>query len=240
MSLAARGLVKRYGRRRVVDGVEIEVGSGETVGLLGPNGAGKTTTFYMVVGLVAANAGTVSLDGHDITRMRMHERARHGIGYLAQENSAFRHLSVEDNIAAVLEWTPLSADERRARLETLVEEFRLEAVRNAPAGVVSGGERRRMEIARALARAPQYLLLDEPFTGIDPIAVAELQDIIMHLRSRDMGMIITDHNVRETLRITDRSYIIYEGKILTAGTSEELVDDPAARRFYLGDRFQMT
>ena len=240
MSLAARGLVKRYGRRRVVDGVEIEVGSGETVGLLGPNGAGKTTTFYMVVGLVAANAGTVSLDGHDITRMRMHERARHGIGYLAQENSAFRHLSVEDNIAAVLEWTPLSVDERRARLETSIEEFRLEAVRNAPAGVVSGGERRRMEIARALARAPQYLLLDEPFTGIDPIAVAELQDIIMHLRSRDMGMIITDHNVRETLRITDRSYIIYEGKILTAGTSEELVDDPAARRFYLGDRFQMT
>ena len=240
MSLAARGLVKRYGRRRVVDGVEIEVGSGETVGLLGPNGAGKTTTFYMIVGLVAANAGTVSLDGHDITRMRMHERARHGIGYLAQENSAFRHLSVVDNIAAVLEWTPLSADERRARLEALVEEFRLEAVRNAPAGVVSGGERRRMEIARALARAPQYLLLDEPFTGIDPIAVAELQDIIMHLRSRDMGMIITDHNVRETLRITDRSYIIYEGKILTAGTSEELVDDPAARRFYLGDRFQMT
>ena len=240
MSLAARGLVKRYGRRRVVDGVEIEVGSGETVGLLGPNGAGKTTTFYMIVGLVAANAGTVSLDGRDITRMRMHERARHGIGYLAQENSAFRHLSVADNIAAVLEWTPLSADERRARLEALVEEFRLEAVRNAPAGVVSGGERRRMEIARALARAPQYLLLDEPFTGIDPIAVAELQDIIMHLRSRDMGMIITDHNVRETLRITDCSYIIYEGKILTAGTSEELVDDPAARRFYLGDRFQMT
>jgi len=240
MSLAARGLVKRYGRRRVVDGVEIEVGSGETVGLLGPNGAGKTTTFYMIVGLVAANAGTVSLDGRDITRMRMHERARHGIGYLAQENSAFRHLSVADNIAAVLEWTSLSADERRARLEALVEEFRLEAVRNAPAGVVSGGERRRMEIARALARAPQYLLLDEPFTGIDPIAVAELQDIIMHLRSRDMGMIITDHNVRETLRITDRSYIIYEGKILTAGTSEELVDDPAARRFYLGDRFQMT
>ena len=240
MSLAARGLVKRYGRRRVVDGVEIEVGSGETVGLLGPNGAGKTTTFYMVVGLVAANAGTVSLDGHDITRMRMHERARHGIGYLAQENSAFRHLSVEDNIAAVLEWTPLSADERRARLETSIEEFRLEAVRNAPAGVVSGGERRRMEIARALARAPQYLLLDEPFTGIDPIAVAELQDIIMQLRSRDMGMIITDHNVRETLRITDRSYIIYEGKILTAGTSSELLDDPVARRFYLGDRFQMT
>jgi lipopolysaccharide export system ATP-binding protein len=240
MSLAARGLVKRYGRRRVVDGVEIAVSPGETVGLLGPNGAGKTTTFYMIVGLVAANAGTVSLDGHDITRMRMHERARHGIGYLAQENSAFRHLSVEDNIAAVLEWTSLSADERRARLETLVEEFRLEGVRNAPAGVVSGGERRRMEIARALAREPQYLLLDEPFTGIDPIAVAELQDIIMHLRSRDMGMIITDHNVRETLRITDRSYIIYEGKILTAGTSAELVDDPAARRFYLGDRFQMT
>ena len=192
------------------------------------------------MGLVAANAGTVSLDGRDITAMRMHQRARHGIGYLAQENSSFRHLSVQDNIAAVLEWTGLSAEERRARLETLIEEFHLEAVRHAPAGVVSGGERRRTEIARALARSPQYLLLDEPFTGIDPIAVAELQDIIAQLRSREMGMIITDHNVRETLRITDRSYIIYEGKILTAGTSAELVDDPAARRFYLGDRFQMT
>jgi lipopolysaccharide export system ATP-binding protein len=240
MSLAAYGLIKRYGRRRVVDGVHVEVGSGETVGLLGPNGAGKTTTFYMMVGLVPANGGTVSLDGRDITRMPMHQRARNGIGYLPQENSAFRHLNVEENIAAVLEWMPLSRDERRARLETLIADFRLEAVRHAPAGVVSGGERRRTEIARALAREPGYLLLDEPFTGIDPIAVAELQDIIAELRSREMGMVITDHNVRETLRITDRSYIIYEGKILTAGTSEELVDDPIARRFYLGDRFQMT
>ena len=240
MSLAAYGLIKRYGRRRVVDGVHVEVGSGETVGLLGPNGAGKTTTFYMMVGLVSANGGTVSLDGRDITGMPMHERARNGIGYLPQENSAFRHLNVEENIAAVLEWMPLSKEERRARLETLIADFRLEAVRHAPAGVVSGGERRRTEIARALAREPGYLLLDEPFTGIDPIAVAELQDIIAELRSREMGMVITDHNVRETLRITDRSYIIYEGKILTSGTSEELVDDPIARRFYLGDRFQMT
>jgi len=240
MSLAGRGLVKRYGRRRVVDGVHIEVSRGETVGLLGPNGAGKTTTFYMMVGLVPANGGTVSLDGRDITSMPMHRRARDGIGYLPQENSAFRRLSVEENIAAVLEWMPSSAEQRRARLEILIADLHLEAVRHAPAGVVSGGERRRTEIARALARDPRYLLLDEPFTGIDPIAVAELQDIIVELRSREMGMVITDHNVRETLRITDRSYIIYEGKILTSGTSEELVDDPVARRFYLGDRFQMT
>lgn len=240
MSLAARGLIKRYRRRRVVDGVEMQVSPGETVGLLGPNGAGKTTTFYMMVGLVPASGGTVSLDGRDITSMPMHQRARDGIGYLPQENSAFRNLSVEQNIAAVLEWTPGSAEEHRARLETLIAEFRLEAVRRAPAGVVSGGERRRTEIARALAREPRYLLLDEPFTGIDPIAVAELQDIIAELRSREMGMVITDHNVRETLRITDRSYIIYEGKILTSGTSAQLVDNPIARRFYFGDRFQMT
>lgn len=240
MSLAARGLIKRYRRRRVVDGVEMQVSPGETAGLLGPNGAGKTTTFYMMVGLVPASGGTVSLDGRDITSMPMHQRARDGIGYLPQENSAFRNLSVEQNIAAVLEWTPGSVEEHRARLETLIAEFRLEAVRRAPAGVVSGGERRRTEIARALAREPRYLLLDEPFTGIDPIAVAELQDIIAELRSREMGMVITDHNVRETLRITDRSYIIYEGKILTSGTSAQLVDDPIARRFYFGDRFQMT
>jgi len=169
----------------------------------------------------------------------MHRRARRGLGYLPQENCAFRHLSVEDNLRAVLEWMPLSRDEREQRLESLIGEFRLQAVRHSPAGVVSGGERRRTEIARALATDPRYLLLDEPFTGIDPIAVAELQDIITELRSRKMGMIITDHNVRETLTITDRSYIIYEGKILTSGTSAELLEDPIARRFYLGDRFQM-
>jgi lipopolysaccharide export system ATP-binding protein len=240
MGLVAEGLVKRYRRRAVVNGVEVEVNPGETVGLLGPNGAGKTTTFYMTVGLVAADAGRVELDGRDITELPMHERARRGIGYLPQENCAFRHLSVEENILAVLEWTPLSPAERRERLEDLIEEFHLAGVRTAPAGVVSGGERRRTEIARALARDPHYLLLDEPFTGIDPIAVAELQDIINELRSRRMGMIITDHNVRETLSITDRSYIIHEGKILTSGTSEELVGDPVARRFYLGDRFRMT
>ncbi|MBE9565690.1 MAG: LPS export ABC transporter ATP-binding protein, partial [Proteobacteria bacterium] len=233
-------LVKRYRNRTVVDGVHVDVEPGETVGLLGPNGAGKTTTFYMIVGLVSPNSGQVSLDAEDVTRMPMHRRARRGLGYLAQENSAFRHLTVEQNIAAILEWLPLSAEARRTRLETLIEEFRLETVRHAPAGVVSGGERRRTEIARALAREPRYLLLDEPFTGIDPIAVAELQDIIAALRAKEMGMVITDHNVRETLRITDRSYIIYEGKILTSGTSAELLDDPVARRFYLGDRFQMT
>lgn len=239
MGLVAQGLVKRYGRRSVVNGVDLAVGPGETVGLLGPNGAGKTTTFYMMVGLIRANGGRVLLEDEDITRMWMHDRARRGIGYLPQENCAFRHLSVEDNIRAVLEWMPLSAEEREKRFEELMGEFRLETVRHSPAGVVSGGERRRTEIARALATAPKYLLLDEPFTGIDPIAVAELQDIINELRSRDMGMIITDHNVRETLKITDRSYIIHEGKILTSGTSEELLEDPVARRFYLGDRFQM-
>ena len=240
MSLVGQGLVKRYGRRSVVDGVSLEVRPGETVGLLGPNGAGKTTTFYLLVGLVFANQGSVALDDSDVTRMPMYRRARLGVGYLAQENSAFRHLTVAENIAAILEWVPISASERRERLEQLLREFHLEKVRDAPAGVVSGGERRRTEIARALAREPRYLLLDEPFTGIDPIAVAELQDIVRELRSRNLGMVITDHNVRETLAITDRSYIIYEGKILTSGTSKELVDDPAARRFYLGDRFQMT
>jgi len=240
MSLAAHDLVKRYRDRRVVDGVDLEVQPGETIGLLGPNGAGKTTTFYLLVGLVEADGGSVSLDGQDITRLPMHQRARRGIGYLAQENSAFRHMSVEDNIAAVLEWMPLSPQERRARLEELIEQMHLQKVRTALAGVVSGGERRRMEIARALARDPRYLLLDEPFTGIDPIAVSELQDIVTELRSREMGIVITDHNVRETLRITDRSYILYEGKILTSGPAEKLLDDPIARRFYLGDRFQMT
>ncbi len=237
--LAAQGLVKRYRRRTVVNGIDLQVGPGETVGLLGPNGAGKTTTFYMLVGLVRPNGGAVTLGGDEITRMWMHERARRGIGYLPQENCAFRHLSVEDNIRAVLEWMPLSRDEREQRLESLIAEFRLQAVRRAPAGVISGGERRRTEIARALATDPRYLLLDEPFTGIDPIAVGELQDVIAELRSRKMGMIITDHNVRETLAITDRSYIIHEGKILTSGTAEALLEDPIARRFYLGDRFTM-
>jgi lipopolysaccharide export system ATP-binding protein len=239
MSLRAQGLVKRYRGRPVVNGVEVEVSPGETVGLLGPNGAGKTTTFYLMVGLVPANAGTVTLDGNDITGMWMHQRARRGIGYLPQENCAFRHLSVEDNLRAVLEWMPLTREERRQRQESLIAEFRLQTVRAYPAGVVSGGERRRTEIARALATDPKYLLLDEPFTGIDPIAVAELQDIIRELRSRNLGMIVTDHNVRETLAITDRSYIIHEGKILTSGTARQLLEDPIARRFYLGDGFKI-
>jgi len=240
MSLLAQGLVKRYQGRRVVDGVDLQVEPGETIGLLGPNGAGKTTTFYMIVGLVAPNDGTVSLEGLDLSHLPMHQRAARGLGYLAQENSAFRHLSVEENIGAILEWMPLAPQERRARVEALVKEFRLQKVRHVSANVVSGGERRRTEIARVLAREPRYLLLDEPFTGIDPIAVSELQDIVVELRSRNMGIIVTDHNVRETLRITDRSYIMYEGKILTSGTSSELLKDPIARRFYLGDRFQMT
>lgn len=240
MSFSAQGLIKRYGRRAVVDAIDLEVSRGETVGLLGPNGAGKTTTFYLMVGLVRANGGSVSLEGDDITRMWMHDRARRGVGYLPQENCAFRHLSVEDNIRAVLEWMPLAAKERSERLEALIAEFHLEAVRQSLAGVVSGGERRRTEIARALATEPKYLLLDEPFTGIDPIAVAELQDIIRDLQSRNLGIIITDHNVRDTLTITDRSYIIHQGKILTSGTSDELLEDPVARRFYLGDRFRMT
>jgi len=193
----------------------------------------------MIVGLINPNEGNIMLDDEDITKEPVYKRARMGIGYLAQEASVFRKLTVEDNIRAVLEWMPLSAEAREKRFEELMAEFRLETVRHSPAGVVSGGERRRTEIARALATAPKYLLLDEPFTGIDPIAVAELQDIINELRSRDMGMIITDHNVRETLEITDRSYIIHEGRILTSGTSEELLEDPIARRFYLGDRFQM-
>jgi lipopolysaccharide export system ATP-binding protein len=239
MSLRAQGLVKRYRGRPVVNGVEVEVSPGETVGLLGPNGAGKTTTFYLMVGLVPANAGAVTLDGNDITGMWMHQRARRGIGYLPQENCAFRHLSVEDNLRAVLEWMPLTREERRQRQESLIAEFRLQTVRAYPAGVVSGGERRRTEIARALATDPKYLLLDEPFTGIDPIAVAELQDIIRELRSRNLGMIVTDHNVRETLAITDRSYIIHEGKILTSGTARQLLEDPIARRFYLGDGFKI-
>jgi len=239
MSLAARGLVKQYRGRRVVDGVDISVSRGETVGLLGPNGAGKTTTFYLLVGLVHAERGQVLLEGADLARTTMHQRARRGLGYLAQENSAFRRLTVAENIAAVLEWMALTPEQRRDRLESLLREFRLEKVRDAEAGVVSGGERRRMEIARALAREPKYLLLDEPFTGIDPIAVAELQDLITDLRSRNLGIIITDHNVRETLRITDRSYIIYEGKILTEGRADQLLEDPVARRFYLGDRFEM-
>ena len=240
MSLVGQGLVKRYNRRAVVDGVSLEVGPGETVGLLGPNGAGKTTTFYLLVGLVLADAGTVKIGDAEVSRLPMARRARLGLGYLAQENSSFRHLTVAQNITAILEWTPLTPDQRRERLERLLRDFHLERVRDVPVAVVSGGERRRTEIARALAREPSYLLLDEPFTGIDPIAVSELQDIVSDLRSQRLGLVITDHNVRETLRITDRSYIMYEGRILTAGTAQELLDDPVARRFYLGDRFELT
>ncbi|NIM05080.1 MAG: LPS export ABC transporter ATP-binding protein [Armatimonadetes bacterium] len=239
MELAAEGLVKAYHRRRVVDGISLKVSKGEIVGLLGPNGAGKTTTFYMLLGLVRAEKGRVSLNGDDITPLTMHRRARLGLGYLPQEPSVFRKLSVEQNLLAVLELLPLSAQQRRERMESLLEEFSLTHVRNSNGQVLSGGERRRVEIARALATRPSFILLDEPFTGVDPIAVADLQDLILHLRSQEIGILVTDHNVRETLAITDRAYIIHEGEILTSGPSSALPNDPIARKFYLGDRFSL-
>ncbi len=231
--------MKSYHHRRVVEGVSIEVGKGEIVGLLGPNGAGKTTTFYMLLGLVRPQTGRVCLNGEEITALPMHRRARMGLGYLPQETSVFRRLSVEQNLRAVLELLPLCAEERKERVETLLEEYGLGAVRRLAGQVLSGGERRRVEIARALATRPSFVLLDEPFTGVDPIAVAELQDLILHLRSQDIGILVTDHNVRETLAITDRAYIIHQGKILTSGLSAALPDDPVARKFYLGERFSM-
>jgi len=239
MAIRTEGLVKRYGRREVVRGVSIEVHPGEIVGLLGPNGAGKTTTFYMIVGLVRPNAGRVFLNGEDITRLPIHQRARRGIGYLAQEPSVFRRLTVEENLLAILELQPLSRQERRERLEALLEELRLQDLRHQRADSLSGGERRRVEIARTLATQPQFLLLDEPFTGVDPIHVGELQSIVSHLREQGLGILITDHNVRETLSITDRSYIISDGRILTAGTAQELLVDPIARQVYLGEKFRM-
>jgi len=236
--LSAAGLVKSY-RRRVVDGLSLEVGKGEIVGLLGPNGAGKTTTFYMLLGLVKPEAGRVSLNGEEITPLPMHRRARLGLGYLPQEACVFRKLSVEQNLLAVLELLPLSAGEREERLEALLGEFHLESLRTLSGRVLSGGERRRVEIARALATRPSFILLDEPFTGVDPIAVADLQDLILHLRSQEIGILLTDHNVRETLAITDRAYIIHQGRVLTSGPSASLPEDPVAREFYLGERFSM-
>jgi len=215
--------------------------TGEVVGLLGPNGAGKTTVFYMIVGFIRPDEGKIYLDAHSISGLPMYRRARLGIAYLPQEPSVFRKLTVEQNIWAILETRrDLSTKEKKHRLDGLLEELGIREVRRQKAYTLSGGERRRTEIARALAREPSYLLLDEPFTGIDPIAVSELQDIVSDLRSQHLGLVITDHNVRETLRITDRSYIMYEGRILTSGTAQELLDDPVARRFYLGDRFELT
>ena len=237
MILKAENLVKIYGRRRVVKEVSVEVNQGEIVGLLGPNGAGKTTTFYMVVGFIKPNDGNVFLDTEDITALPMYKRAQRGIGYLPQEPSVFRKLSVEDNIKAVLEMTTLSKQEQRDRLESLIEEFRLEKVRKSSGDTLSGGERRRTEIARALATSPKFILLDEPFAGIDPIAVEDIQSIVAKLKNKNIGILITDHNVQETLSITDRAYLMFEGNILKAGTAEELAADEMVRKVYLGKNF---
>ncbi len=237
--LVAQGLERYYGRWRVVNDVTFNVRRGEVVGLLGPNGAGKTTSFYMIVGLLQPNHGRILLEGRDITGEPVYRRARLGLGYLAQEPSVFRRLSVRDNVLAVLETMPLTRAERRKRLEGLLEELNLTHLADRMANKLSGGERRRVEITRALARQPSYMLLDEPFVGIDPIAVAEIQDSVGRLRQRGLGVLITDHNVRETLRITDRAYIMYEGRILLQGTAEELAGDPKAREIYLGERFSL-
>lgn len=231
--------MKQYGKRTVVNNVSFEVNQGEIVGLLGPNGAGKTTSFYMVVGLVKPDKGHVFLDGTDITKLAMYKRAHQGIGYLPQEASIFRKLSVQDNISAVLEMTKLSRTEQKKKLEELLEEFRLTHVRKSNGDVLSGGERRRTEIARALSVNPKFILLDEPFAGIDPIAVEDIQSIVATLKYKNIGILITDHNVQETLSITDRAYLLFEGKILKAGTAEELAADEQVRRVYLGQHFEL-
>jgi lipopolysaccharide export system ATP-binding protein len=237
MLLRAQNLIKRYKSRTVVNDVSIQVEQGEIVGLLGPNGAGKTTTFYMTVGLIRPNEGRIFLDQQDITSEPMYRRARLGIGYLAQEASVFRSLSIEENILSVLEFTNLSHKEQREKCDSLLEEFNLTHKRKYIGNVLSGGERRRTEIARALAVNPKFILLDEPFAGVDPIAVEDIQHIVAKLKTKNIGILITDHNVHETLSITDRAYLLYEGKILKAGTAPELADDPEVRRLYLGQNF---
>lgn len=232
-------LVKIYGRRKVVGGVSLEVSQGEIVGLLGPNGAGKTTTFYMTVGFITPNEGNVYLDDEEITHLPMYKRARKGIGYLPQEPSVFRKLSVEDNIRAVLELRDLTKAEQKEKLESLIDEFRLHKVRKNSGDSLSGGERRRTEIARALASDPSFILLDEPFAGIDPIAVEDIQYIVAKLKKKNIGILITDHNVQETLSITDRAYLMFEGQILKAGTAEELAADEMVRKVYLGTSFEL-
>lgn len=239
MVITTDNLVKIYNTRHVVDGVSISVEQGSVVGLLGPNGAGKTTTFYMIVGIEKPDAGTVMLNGKDISAMPMYERARAGIGYLPQEASIFSKMTVEDNIMAILETTDLNASEREAKMNALLDEFRLNHVRKSEGKALSGGERRRVEIARALATDPAFILLDEPFAGIDPIAVADIQGMIAHLAQRGIGVLITDHNVRETLSIVDKAYILAEGHILLHGDSETIANDPVARKYYLGDNFSM-
>ena len=239
MILRAENLVKKYKKRTVVNHVSVSVEQGEIVGLLGPNGAGKTTSFYMIVGLIKPNEGTIFLDSEDITSLPMYRRAKLGIGYLAQEASVFRTLTVEENILAVLEMTKLSKAEQKEKMESLLEEFSLTHVRKNQGMVLSGGERRRTEIARALAVDPNFVLLDEPFAGVDPIAVEEIQGIVAQLKKKNIGILITDHNVNETLSITDRAYLMFEGKLLKAGTAEELAADEQVRRVYLGQNFEL-
>ena len=237
--LVARDLERYYGHWKVVDKVTIQVERGQVVGLLGPNGAGKTTTFYLIVGLLRPDGGQILVDGRDITALPMHQRARIGIGYLAQEPSIFRRLTVRENILAILETLHLSSKERKERLEQLLEELNIGHLADRKGYNLSGGERRRVEITRALVTQPGYLLLDEPFVGIDPIAVGEIQDIVSRLRQKGLGILITDHNVRETLSTTDHAYIMFEGKILLQGTGQELAQDPVARQIYLGERFRL-
>lgn len=239
MKLRAENIVRKYGQRIVVRGVSFEVNQGEIVGLLGPNGAGKTTSFYMVTGLVRPNEGKVFLDDKDITTEPMYRRAQLGVGYLPQEASVFRRLSIEDNILAVLEMTALSKVERKEKLEKLLEEFGLAHKRRFMGNTLSGGERRRTEIARALATDPKFILLDEPFAGVDPIAVEDIQRIVFQLKQRNIGVLITDHNVQETLSITDRAYLLYDGSILKDGTAEELASDEQVRKLYLGQNFEL-
>jgi lipopolysaccharide export system ATP-binding protein len=237
--LAVHSVEKSFGTRHVVRGVSIYVRRGEAVGLLGPNGAGKTTVFYMITGLIKADRGAIELDGHDVTKLPMYQRARLGIGYLPQEASIFRGLTVEQNIRAVLEVVEPSRKKREAELDSLLDEFNITRLRKTPSIALSGGERRRVEIARALATRPNYMLLDEPFAGIDPIAVGDIQDLVRHLTNRGIGVLITDHNVRETLGLTDRAYIVYAGEILTEGNPDEIVNDPDVRRLYLGEEFRL-
>ena len=237
--LRAENIIKRYKGRPVVNGVSVEVGQGEIVGLLGPNGAGKTTSFYMIVGLIKPNEGNIYLDNEDITELAMYRRAQKGIGYLPQEASVFRKLSVEDNILAILEMTKLSKQDREAKLESLIAEFGLGHVRTNRGDVLSGGERRRTEIARALATDPRFILLDEPFSGVDPIAVEDIQGIVTQLKERNIGVLITDHNVQETLSITDRAYLLFEGRILKQGSAEDLAADETVRKVYLGKNFEL-
>jgi lipopolysaccharide export system ATP-binding protein len=237
--LSVRSVAKSYRRRQVVHDVSLDVWRGEAVGLLGPNGAGKTTVFYMIIGLIPPDHGRIELDGHDVTRLPMYRRARLGVGYLPQEASIFRGLNVEQNIRAVLELAEPDRDERERQLGELLHEFGLDRLRKTPSIALSGGERRRVEIARALATRPSFMLLDEPFAGIDPIAVGDIQSLVRHLTTRGIGVLITDHNVRETLALIDRAYIIHSGQVLTHGTPQEIIADPEARRLYLGHEFRM-